>query len=212
MSPGCPVGRPGGRSGLGAGAVGGAGLQGTGGDRGRRAGAGVKRVRCGGMRVAQAKRLKRLEGENARLRRALAVSERRACRVLGQPRLHPALACSCTGQQGRRLGAAIVGLATSFGRYGYRRVAALPLGLGAGRSTTSGRGRIWRQEGLKVPRRQPKTRPSVADRRVPCCVQRIVYPTNGQMLAVVEGQSTGAATRSSGCTRRDQRSNASSAG
>ena len=39
-------------------------------------------------------------------------------------------------------------------------------GWGAGRPATSGRGRIWRQEGPGVPCRQPKARPSVADRRV----------------------------------------------
>ena len=84
----------------------------------------------------------------------VAVSERRACRVLGQPR----------GTQRYRalipeaeavLTAAIVRLATRFGRYGYRRITAL---LRAEGWTVNHKrvGRIWRQEGLKVPRRQPK--------------------------------------------------------
>ncbi len=53
------------------------------------------------------------------------------------------------------LTAAIVRLATRFGRYGYRRITAL---LRAEGWTVNHKRveRIWRQEGLKVPRRQPK--------------------------------------------------------
>ena len=49
----------------------------------------------------------------------------------------------------------IVGLATRFGRYGYRRITALLRG--AGWQVNHKRvERIWRREGLKVPARQPK--------------------------------------------------------
>ena len=49
----------------------------------------------------------------------------------------------------------IVGLATRFGRYGYRRITALLSG--AGWQVNHKRvERIWRREGLKVPARQPR--------------------------------------------------------
>ena len=193
----------GGRGGFGAGAVGGAGLQGAWGD-----GADVLALAqegCGGMRVAPGQAAgavggvkdarpgagggrsdgrqpglcgKRPEGGSCGPDASAGGPSRRrsgrwrsrwcgACRVLGQPRFHSALPCPLAGRRGGALEPRTVGLATSFGRYGYRRIAALPPSLGAGRSTTSGRGRIWRQEGPGVPCRQPKARPSVAGRRVP---------------------------------------------
>ncbi len=85
---------------------------------------------------------------------ALGVSERRACRVLGQPRstqrrvLHAA-------EDEERLTAAIVALARRYGRYGYRRITALPRQ--AGWEVNAKRvERIWRREGLKVPMKQPR--------------------------------------------------------
>ncbi len=82
------------------------------------------------------------------------VSERRACRVLGQPRSvqrqqhwvasdEPALV--------RRM----VALAEDYGRYGYRRVTAMLRGEGS-RANHKRVERLWRREGLKVPQRQPK--------------------------------------------------------
>ena len=53
------------------------------------------------------------------------------------------------------LTAEIVGLASAYGRYGYRRVTALPRAAGW-RVNAKRVERIWRREGLKVPRRQPK--------------------------------------------------------
>ena len=53
------------------------------------------------------------------------------------------------------LTAAIVGLASLYGRYGYRRVTALLRA--AGRRVNAKRvERVWRREGLEVPRRQPE--------------------------------------------------------
>jgi transposase InsO family protein len=82
------------------------------------------------------------------------VSERRACRVLGQHRAtqrHPAT----PRPDEAPLTAAIIALATQYGRYGYRRITAL---LRAEGWTVNVKrvARIWRQEGLKVPQRQPK--------------------------------------------------------
>ena len=58
------------------------------------------------------------------VRDVLAVSERRACRVLGQVRRTQ----RCTSRQGEDevlLTANIVSLASHYGRYGYRRITAM---------------------------------------------------------------------------------------
>ncbi len=82
------------------------------------------------------------------------VSERRACRVLGQHRSTQRKAPR-TPDDEAALTAAIVALATRYGRYGYRRATALLRD--AGWAVNAKRvERIWRREGLKVPRRQPK--------------------------------------------------------
>ena len=51
--------------------------------------------------------------------------------------------------------AAVIGLAGSFGRYGYKRITAL-LQMAGWEVNAKRVQRIWRAEGLKVPRRQPK--------------------------------------------------------
>ncbi|MCH7778449.1 MAG: IS3 family transposase [Gemmatimonadetes bacterium] len=147
------------------------------------------RKEYGGLKLSQAKRLRGLEKENARLKRVVAelslekqvlkevaggkllsperrrcaverarqeygLSERHACRLLGQWR----------GTQRYRplrrteedaLTRAIIALATQYGRYGYRRITALLQSAGwqVGKDRVQ---RIWRREGLKVPQRQPK--------------------------------------------------------
>jgi transposase InsO family protein len=50
---------------------------------------------------------------------------------------------------------AVVSLAAEYGRYGYRRITAL-LRADGWRVNAKRVERIWRREGLKVPRRQPK--------------------------------------------------------
>ncbi|MBU7587611.1 MAG: IS3 family transposase [Sphingopyxis terrae] len=149
------------------------------------------RKEYGGLKVDQARRMKDLERENARLKRlvadlaldkailqeaskpdflspsrrreaieqvsrALPASERRACRVLGQHRStqrHPPRDDADEG----RLTADIIALAKDYGRYGYRRIHAL-LGHAGWQVSLSVVERIWRREGLKVPKRQPKRR------------------------------------------------------
>ncbi|NDV50655.1 IS3 family transposase [Salipiger sp. PrR003] len=147
------------------------------------------RKQYGGMNRAQLSRLKDLEKENLRLRRAvsdltleklilteaapgkllspsrrrecvehvrqtLGISERRACRVLGQHR-----SAQRKPPQGRedeaRLTADVIELAREYGRYGYRRVAVLlrRAGWQVNRKRVA---RIWRREGLKVPHKQKK--------------------------------------------------------
>ena len=89
-----------------------------------------------------------------RARQEYGLSERHACRLLGQWR--------GTQRYGplRRtdedaLTRAIIALATKYGRYGYRRITALLQSAGwqVGKDRVQ---RIWRREGLRVPQKQPK--------------------------------------------------------
>ncbi|MFG6554478.1 IS3 family transposase [Sulfitobacter sp. 1A16808] len=82
------------------------------------------------------------------------VSERRTCRVLGQHRSTQRHAPRGRADEDR-LVADMIELARQYGRYGYRRIAALLRE--AGWSVSDGRvERLWRREGLKVPAKQPK--------------------------------------------------------
>jgi len=88
------------------------------------------------------------------VRQELGVSERRACRTLGQHRSTPRKV-----PQGRadeeRLTDDIIELADKYGRYGYRMVTGLLNN--AGWCVNHKRvERIWRREGLKVPQKQRK--------------------------------------------------------
>ena len=82
------------------------------------------------------------------------ISERRACKALEQPR---------STQRRKKvikfdeelLRRSIVKLACDYGRYGYRRITAL-LNQDGWRVNHKRVERIWREEGLKVPKKQPK--------------------------------------------------------
>ena len=82
------------------------------------------------------------------------MSERLACRVLGQHRSTQRLVPT-TPDDEAALTADIIALACQYGRYGYRRVTALlrPAGWGVNHKRVE---RIWRREGLKVPPKPPK--------------------------------------------------------
>ncbi|MCH8947936.1 MAG: IS3 family transposase [Acidobacteria bacterium] len=150
------------------------------------------RKEYGGLKLEQAKRLKELEKENARLKRLVAelslekqvlrevapgkllspkrrccaveraeqgygMSERHACRLLGQwrgtQRYEP-----MHRLDEDELTQAIIALAANYGRYGYRRITALlrRAGWQVGKDRVQ---RIWRREGLKVPQKQrPRSR------------------------------------------------------
>ena len=84
------------------------------------------------------------------------VSERRACQVLGQPRSTQRRAAVVPDDE-PALVRRMVELATQYGRYGYRRIAALlrAEGFVVNHKRVE---RLWRREGLKVPKRQPKRR------------------------------------------------------
>ena len=84
----------------------------------------------------------------------LRVSERRACRVLGQWRAthrHQPL----VRDDESRLVTRLIALASEYGRYGYRRVTAL-LRREGWRVNHKRVARLWRREGLKVPPKQAK--------------------------------------------------------
>jgi len=82
------------------------------------------------------------------------VSERLACRVLGQHRSTQRKAPKGRADDAA-LTADIVALATEYGRYGYRRIAAMLRAAGWAVNVKRVE-RIWRLEGLKVPSKQPK--------------------------------------------------------
>ena len=82
------------------------------------------------------------------------MSERFACRVLGQHRSTQRKIAVLVEDEAA-LTAAIVALALQYGRYGYRRITAL-LQRDGWTVNVKRVERIWRHEGLKVPARQPK--------------------------------------------------------
>jgi len=82
------------------------------------------------------------------------VSERFACRVLGQHRSTQRKIAK-TSDDEAALTADIIALALQYGRYGYRRIAALLRDAGWVVNLKRVE-RIWRREGLKVPTKQPK--------------------------------------------------------
>ena len=84
------------------------------------------------------------------------VTERRACRVLGQAR-NTQRRKSCIADDEPLLVKRIAWMATEYGRYGYRRITALLRAEGWWVNHKRVE-RIWRQEGLKVPAKQPKRR------------------------------------------------------
>ena len=87
----------------------------------------------------------------------LGISERRACAVAGQHR-----STQRKRPRGRddeeALTAAIIRLASQYGRYGYRRITAL-LRTEGWHVNAKRVQRIWWREGLKVPQKQPSARP-----------------------------------------------------
>ena len=88
------------------------------------------------------------------LQAELGISERRACAVAGQHR-----STQRKRPRGRddeeALTAAIIRLASQYGRYGYRRITAL-LRTEGWHVNAKRVQRIWWREGLKVPQKQPK--------------------------------------------------------
>lgn len=85
---------------------------------------------------------------------AFQLSERRVCRALGQPRSTQRYRKHKTGEE-ESLVLRVAELASQYGRYGYRRITALLQNEGW-RVNHKRVERVWHQEGLKVPAKQPK--------------------------------------------------------
>jgi putative transposase len=107
--------------------------------------------------------------------RVLGVSERRACKIIGQIRSTQRYEKRPNQEQGK-LESRVIELATEYGRYGYRQVTNLlnmeGWCVGKDRVYT-----IWRKEGLKVPQKQPKrSRLWLADGS--CIRHRPEYPNH----------------------------------
>jgi len=83
------------------------------------------------------------------------ISERRACKVLEQARTTQRRNLSPPSDE-LHLTSDIISLAKRYGRYGYRRVTALLNNEYGWRVNHKRVERIWRKEGLKVPKKQPK--------------------------------------------------------
>ncbi len=90
------------------------------------------------------------------MRKKLEVSERRACKVIGQPRSTQRYTSHKLDKDGTLLGE-IVALSEKNPRYGYRRVWAL-LRREGWRVNKKRVHRLWREAGLKVPQKQRKRR------------------------------------------------------
>jgi len=85
----------------------------------------------------------------------LVVSERRACKVLEQARAtHRRYLLPPSDE--KQLTNDFITLVTKYGGYGYRRITALLNNEHGWRVNRKRVERIWRKEGLKVPKKQPK--------------------------------------------------------
>ena len=84
------------------------------------------------------------------------VSERRACRVLGQPRSTQRRERHVPDDE-PRIVKRMIELASQYGRYGYRLITGLLRNEGW-KVNHKRIERLWRREGLKVPQKQPKRR------------------------------------------------------
>ena len=116
----------------------------------REAGAGG---RCLGKFVAPERRRQAVDG----IREKYGLSERHACRIVGQHRGTQRYVPTVLADEDA-LTQAMIALASEYGRYGYRRVTALLQAAGwqVGKDRVQ---RIWRREGLKVPsRHRPRSR------------------------------------------------------
>lgn len=113
------------------------------------------------------------------------LSERNACRIVGQPRGTQRYVPTLKPDEDE-LTRNIVLLASDYGRYGYRRITAMlnDGGIEVGKDRVQ---RIWRREGLKVPKKQPKrSRLWLADGS--CIRLRPEYPNHVWSFDFVEAQ------------------------
>ncbi|MCE7530492.1 IS3 family transposase [Polynucleobacter sp. IMCC 29146] len=82
------------------------------------------------------------------------ISERSACSLVGLSRAAYRYMPLPRDDEGP-LRAEVIRMASTYGRYGYRFIAGMMRNSGWGQATTAKVARIWRQEGLKIPQKQP---------------------------------------------------------
>ncbi|MBT8521130.1 IS3 family transposase [Polynucleobacter paneuropaeus] len=82
------------------------------------------------------------------------ISERTACSLVGLSRAAYRY-MPLPRDDEEPLRAEVIRMASTYGRYGYRFIASMMRNVGWGQATTARVARIWRQEGLKIPQKQP---------------------------------------------------------
>ncbi|MBU3593668.1 IS3 family transposase [Polynucleobacter sp. 71A-WALBACH] len=82
------------------------------------------------------------------------ISERTACSLVGLSRAAYRY-MPLPKDDEEPLRAEVIRMASTYGRYGYRFIAGMMRNAGWGQATTAKVARIWRQEGLKIPQKQP---------------------------------------------------------
>jgi putative transposase len=82
------------------------------------------------------------------------ISERTACSLVGLSRAAYHYMPLPRDDEGP-LRAEVIRMAGTYGRYGYRLIAGMMRNSGWGQATTAKVARIWRQEDLKIPQKQP---------------------------------------------------------
>ena len=108
------------------------------------------------------------------LQQRFEVSERRACRVVGQPRSSQRYVSVKVGKDAA-LVERMVALSTENPRYGYRRVWAL-LGREGWAVNKKRAQRLWREAGLKVPAKKVHKRKRLGSSENGCTRRRAEYP------------------------------------
>jgi len=82
------------------------------------------------------------------------VSERAACSLVGlSSAAYRYMPLQRSDEESIR--AEVIRMASTYGRYGYRFIASMIRNAGWGQATTAKVARIWLQEGLKIPQKQP---------------------------------------------------------
>ena len=120
------------------------------------------------------------------MREVLGVSERRACRTLGQHRsTQRKIPCGLPDEE--RLTEDIIALTRDHGRYGYRMIAGM-LNNSGWHVNHKRVERIWRREGLKVPHKQKKKRRLW--RNPLGALLRNTLPGNGRIMCAASSRET----------------------
>ena len=110
------------------------------------------------------------------VRQRLGSSERRTCQVLNQPRSTQRYGSRRKTEDEEALRLALIRLAKQYGRYGYRKITAL-LRIEGWSVNHKKVERLWREEGLQVPRRH-KARKRLYDHQHSIIRMRPLYPNH----------------------------------